>query len=293
MLRCGPRLPPAQMRYKYQLYVDGHCAAMRYASMMCLGAVIMKARGRRPPPHCPTPAPSPPITHQLTLPPCCLPQVDSVTKADSMWFFPLLRPYDWRSASPDPSGDHVRVAADLSDLFELIAWAKAHDAECERIAANAGALYTSVVAQEGQLDYMQVGACGGGTVRRRGRTTVTALLHSALITSPHILSSSCTRFRRASEVLPLPLRQSPYRRGAAPRCWRQRSGTPPPGAAQTGLGPPTLRMRPCAWEAPGTRPCASPGERRAVARAPAALPRPTRRAPSLLRRPPQWQRRHR
>ena len=79
-----------------------------------------------------------------------------MTKADSMWFFPLLRPYDWRSASPDPAGDHVRVAADLSDLFELIAWAKAHDAECERIAANAGALYTSVVAQEGQLDYMQV-----------------------------------------------------------------------------------------------------------------------------------------
>ena len=33
------------MRYKYQLYVDGHCAAMRYASMMCLGAVIMKVRG--------------------------------------------------------------------------------------------------------------------------------------------------------------------------------------------------------------------------------------------------------
>ncbi len=32
----------AQARYKYQLYVDGHCAAMRYASMMPLGSVILK-----------------------------------------------------------------------------------------------------------------------------------------------------------------------------------------------------------------------------------------------------------
>ena len=83
-------------------------------------------------------------------------QVDSVTKADSMWFFPLLRPYDFRAPEPDPSGDHIRVAADLSDLFEVIAWCKANDAACERIAANAGALYTSVVALEGQLDYLQV-----------------------------------------------------------------------------------------------------------------------------------------
>jgi hypothetical protein len=33
-----------QMRYKYQIYVDGHCAAMRYASMMTLGALILKVR---------------------------------------------------------------------------------------------------------------------------------------------------------------------------------------------------------------------------------------------------------
>lgn len=31
-----------QMKYKYQIYVEGHCAAMRYASMMALGSVILK-----------------------------------------------------------------------------------------------------------------------------------------------------------------------------------------------------------------------------------------------------------
>jgi hypothetical protein len=54
--RCGLRAPTVplvphppppgrlQMRYKYHVYVDGHCAAMRYASMMPLGAVILKVR---------------------------------------------------------------------------------------------------------------------------------------------------------------------------------------------------------------------------------------------------------
>jgi hypothetical protein len=41
-----------QSRYKYLLYIDGHCAACRYAFMMRLGSVILKVksahmRGRR------------------------------------------------------------------------------------------------------------------------------------------------------------------------------------------------------------------------------------------------------
>ena len=31
-----------QQKFKYQIYVDGHVAAMRYASMMVLGSVIFK-----------------------------------------------------------------------------------------------------------------------------------------------------------------------------------------------------------------------------------------------------------
>ena len=114
----------AQARYKYHLYVDGHCAAMRYASMMPLGVVILK--------------------------------VASVTKADSMWFFQLLRPYDIRAEHPDPAGDHIPVAADLSDLADVIAWCKAHDDVCQRIVANCRSLYDRVVSIEGQLDYMQL-----------------------------------------------------------------------------------------------------------------------------------------
>jgi hypothetical protein len=62
-------------------------------------------------------------------------QVDSVTKADSMWFFPLLRSFDFRkhTAGDAVVGDHIRVAADLSDLSEVIEWCKAHDAECAQV----------------------------------------------------------------------------------------------------------------------------------------------------------------
>jgi len=50
-----------QSRYKYLVYVEGHCAACRYGFMMRLGSVILKVESR------------------------CV--------ADQMWYFPLLRPY--------------------------------------------------------------------------------------------------------------------------------------------------------------------------------------------------------
>jgi hypothetical protein len=50
-----------QARYKYLLYVEGHCAANRYAFLMSIGCVILK--------------------------------VASTTEAADMWYFPLLQPY--------------------------------------------------------------------------------------------------------------------------------------------------------------------------------------------------------
>jgi hypothetical protein len=50
-----------QSKYKYLVYVDGHCAACRYGFMMRLGSVILK--------------------------------VDARQVADRMWYFPLLKPY--------------------------------------------------------------------------------------------------------------------------------------------------------------------------------------------------------
>jgi Glycosyl transferase family 90 len=50
-----------QSKYKYVLYIEGHCAACRYGFMMQLGSVILKVESR------------------------CV--------ADQMWYFPLLRPY--------------------------------------------------------------------------------------------------------------------------------------------------------------------------------------------------------
>lgn len=57
---------------RYLIYIDGHCAACRYAFMMRLGSVILK--------------------------------VESIGVADKMWYFPLLRPwYDHIPINPDLS----------------------------------------------------------------------------------------------------------------------------------------------------------------------------------------------
>lgn len=50
-----------QSKYKYLIYVEGHCAACRYGFMMQLDSVILK--------------------------------VDSKCVADQLWYFPLLKPY--------------------------------------------------------------------------------------------------------------------------------------------------------------------------------------------------------
>jgi Glycosyl transferase family 90 len=50
-----------QSKYKYLVYVDGHCAACRYGFMMRLGSVILKVGPRQ--------------------------------VADRMWYFPLLKPF--------------------------------------------------------------------------------------------------------------------------------------------------------------------------------------------------------
>lgn len=101
-----------QARYKYLVYVQGHCAANRYANLMSLGCVILK--------------------------------VASTCEASEMWYFPLLRPYV----------DHVPIAADLSDLASQIEWCRAHDSECEAMAAEAQRLHREHLTIRGITSYM-------------------------------------------------------------------------------------------------------------------------------------------
>ena len=103
-----------QSKYKYLVYVDGHCAACRYGFMMRLGSVIIKVESRQ--------------------------------VADTMWYFPLLKPYV----------DHVPVKDDLSDLEEKIRWCREHDDECRKIADNAKAFYEKYVARRALLDYVEM-----------------------------------------------------------------------------------------------------------------------------------------
>jgi len=103
-----------QSKYKYLVYIDGHCAACRYGFMMRLGSVILKVAPRQ--------------------------------VADTMWYFPLLKPYL----------DHVPVKADLSDLEEKIRWCRDNDDKCRQIGLNALAFYEKYVAKDALLDYVEM-----------------------------------------------------------------------------------------------------------------------------------------
>ena len=72
-------------------------------------------------------------------------KVESKCVADSMWYFPLLRPYI----------DHVPVKADLSNLLEQIEWCRNNDEKCRIIANNAYNLYNKYISRNGILDYLQ------------------------------------------------------------------------------------------------------------------------------------------
>jgi hypothetical protein len=103
-----------QSKYKYLVYVDGHCAACRYGFMMRLGSVILKVAPRQ--------------------------------VADTMWYFPLLKPYV----------DHVPVKADLSDLEEKIRWCRQNDKKCREIGDNAKKFYEKYVARNALIDYVEM-----------------------------------------------------------------------------------------------------------------------------------------
>ena len=81
-----------QGTYKYLIYVDGHCAACRYAFMMRLGSVILKVATKH--------------------------------VAGSMWYFPLLRPYvDHVPVKPDLSDleEKIQWCRDNDDKCKQIA----------------------------------------------------------------------------------------------------------------------------------------------------------------------------
>lgn len=119
-----------QSKYKYLIYVDGHCAACRYGFMMRLGSVIIKVR--------------PCVSVTILATPFFVQQyfdyhaqVAPRQVADTMWYFPLLQPYV----------DHVPVKADLSDLEEKIRWCRQNDDKCRQIGENAKIFYETYVSR--------------------------------------------------------------------------------------------------------------------------------------------------
>jgi hypothetical protein len=127
-----------QSTYKYIVYVDGHSAANRYAFLMRLGCVVLKVQSLK------------------------------TCAGDTMWYYPMLRPYDTSEDSvvpiaseDDPSSilnapDHIAIKRDLSDLKETIKWCRENDAKCEQIAQNAMVKHKHFLMEEGILDYLEI-----------------------------------------------------------------------------------------------------------------------------------------
>lgn len=101
-----------QQQFKYTVYIDGHCAASRYASLTRSGSTILR--------------------------------VGSSCEASRLWMDALLKPYNWKEDKDVEEEDHIPVASDLSDIYDVIAWCQRNDDKCEKIMANAASLPVSI-----------------------------------------------------------------------------------------------------------------------------------------------------
>ena len=97
-----------QQQFKYIIYIDGHCAASRYASLTKSGSTILR--------------------------------VGPTCEASRLWIDALLKPYNWIEGGDVTDEDYIPIASDLSDLYEVIEWCQSNDEKCEKIMENASAL---------------------------------------------------------------------------------------------------------------------------------------------------------
>ena len=83
-----------------------------------------------------------------------------MTKADHLWYFPLLQPFDFAAAERTGAvvgdEDHIVIRQDLSNLADAIRWLRSHDDQARRLADNSKAKAERLLGEEGILDYMQV-----------------------------------------------------------------------------------------------------------------------------------------
>ena len=73
-----------------------------------------------------------------------------------------LHTTSWRAGGAVAAGDHQPIAADLSDLADVIAWCKRNDAAARAAAAKAAkaaALDDRLLSREGKLNYMHALVC--------------------------------------------------------------------------------------------------------------------------------------
>jgi 16S rRNA G966 N2-methylase RsmD len=126
-----------QSTFKYNIYVDGHSAANRYAFLMRLGCVIFRV---------------------TSLDTCA---------GNSMWYYPILQPYDihgkksvavakkGNAKSIQKAPDYLPIKADFSDLEETIRWCRENDDKCKQIAENAMTKHAYYMMEDGILDYLE------------------------------------------------------------------------------------------------------------------------------------------
>jgi len=105
-----------QCKYKYHLYIDGHCAANRLGTMLGLGSTIIRV-----------------------VPPGDEPHLFPHNEGEDSWLTPLLCPFNWKAAEPGdlPSGSQDHLRCSVYDLPALLTWMRANDEICEILAENA------------------------------------------------------------------------------------------------------------------------------------------------------------
>lgn len=111
-----------QLTYKYLIYVQGHCAASRYGTMMLSGSLILK--------------------------------VKSTCEAPDHWLFPYTRAYNIHSDLPLENQDHIEIESNLSNLEEVVLWCMDNDDICQRIVENCKKKAVHLLSIHGVTSYL-------------------------------------------------------------------------------------------------------------------------------------------
>lgn len=104
-----------QVKYKYHLYIDGHCSSARMSFLMSIGAVIFRVKSL------------------------------ATTPGKSIWYFPLLVENE----------DYIPIKSDLSDLEEKVKEMIKDQKRSKQMSNNVKFIYDNFIGNKFMFDYLE------------------------------------------------------------------------------------------------------------------------------------------